>query len=101
MECVSIPKEFLNQLAMQLADMRLQLVEANKKIEELSKKKTKKVKVIETADVGSYIPPVLVMDIVLSEEDLAKKAKKVAAAAHARQCKAAKKEAAKLLAEKE
>ena len=53
MECVSIPKEFLNQLAMQLADMRLQLVEANKKIEELSKKKTKKVKVIETADVGS------------------------------------------------
>ena len=37
----------------------------------------------------------------LSQEDLAKKAKKVAAAAHARQCKAAKKEAAKLLAEKE
>ena len=102
MECVSIPKEFLNQLALQLADMRQQLTEANKKIEELSKKKTKKVKVIETSETGSYVPPSLTMDIVLSDEDLAKKAKKVAAAAHARQCKAAKKEAleaAKLLAE--
>jgi ATPase subunit of ABC transporter with duplicated ATPase domains len=87
MECVSVPKQFLDEIAKQMADLRAQLAAANKTIDELSKKKkTKKAtkEVAETPAQSGYVP-------LLSEEELAKKAKKVAAAAHARACKAAKK----------